>query len=151
MLRKELRVLLLWAQAKQAELANGNRLPAPEFKEGDLLMLDSRNLRTKRPSPTLDSKNRDPFRIKRAIDNVAYELQLPPSMARIHPIFHPWLLHLFEYKPRPGQIQDEEMPAEFDPDVEDDTDYAVESIRDCRVNLNERDGRKKGLLQYKAR
>ncbi|KAI1553822.1 hypothetical protein PtrEW4_012320, partial [Pyrenophora tritici-repentis] len=57
-LQDELRASMQWAQAKQAEYANEGRLPAPAFKVGDQVMLDTRNLRTKRPSASLDLKNR---------------------------------------------------------------------------------------------
>ncbi|KAI1559645.1 hypothetical protein PtrEW7m1_011820, partial [Pyrenophora tritici-repentis] len=152
----ELRASMQWAQAKQAEYANEGRLPAPAFKVGDQVMLDTRNLRTKRPSASLDLKNRGPFTIVRAINNTAYELDLPANMKRIHNVFHPWLLHLVDDNPLTGQTQDPEVPAEFDPEVEDDTEYTVEAIEDCRINKKLKDpaarGRKgkttQGLLQY---
>ncbi|KAI0568052.1 Chromatin organization modifier (Chromo) domain protein, partial [Pyrenophora tritici-repentis] len=115
-LQDELRASMQWAQAKQAEYANEGRLPAPAFKVGDQVMLDTRNLRTKRPSASLDLKNRGPFTIVRAINNTAYELDLPANMKRIHNVFHPWLLHLVDDNPLTGQTQDPEVPAEFDPE-----------------------------------
>jgi hypothetical protein len=45
-MQKELRLSLQWAQAKQAEYANNDRLPAPRFKVGDKVFLDTRNIRT---------------------------------------------------------------------------------------------------------
>ncbi|KAI1515318.1 rve multi-domain protein [Pyrenophora tritici-repentis] len=158
-LQDELRASMQWAQAKQAEYANEGRLPAPAFKVGDQVMLDTRNLRTKRPSASLDLKNRGPFTIVRAINNTAYELDLPANMKRIHNVFHPWLLHLVDDNPLTGQTQDPEVPAEFDPEVEDDTEYTVEAIEDCRINKKLKDpaarGRKgkttQGLLQYLVR
>ena len=122
-------------------------------------MLDTRNLRTRRPSASLDLKNRSPFTIVRAINNTAYELDLPPQMKRIHNVFHPWLLHLVDDAPLPGQAQDPEVPAEFDPEVEDSTEYTVEAIDDCRLNPKLKDpaarirkGKKNpGLLQYLVR
>jgi hypothetical protein len=96
---------------------------------------------------------------------MAYELDLPAQMRRIHNVFHLWLLHLVDDTPLPGQVQDPEQPAEFDPEMEDDMEYAVSSILDCRVDLTQQDpdtkkrGRptknkpktiSKGLLQYQA-
>ncbi|KAG9379362.1 Asp-protease-2 multi-domain protein [Pyrenophora tritici-repentis] len=67
---------------------------------------------------SLDFKNRGPFTVTRVIDNMAYELLLPPEMGKLHNVFHPWLLHLHE-APLPGQLRDS-APAEFaDPDEED--------------------------------
>jgi hypothetical protein len=118
-----LRSSLEWAQAKQAGYADQSRLSAPEFKVGDNVMLDTRNLKTRRPCPSLDYKNRGPFVITKVINNMAYELDLPPHMKRIHNVFHPWLLHLVEDSPLPGQVQDPEQPAEFDLEMEDDMKY----------------------------
>jgi hypothetical protein len=155
-LRDELRLSLQWAQAKQAEYANEDRIPAPQFKVGDEVFLDTRNIRTTRPNKSLDYKNRGPFKIVRVINSMAYELHLPGTMGRVHNVFHPWLLHLHNEAPLPGQTRDAEEPAEIDPNVEDDADYAVEAIEDCRINNSltdphKRGRNKKGLLQYKVR
>ncbi len=40
-LRKHLREELRWSQAIKSEQANRNRQPAPEFKIGDIVMLDA--------------------------------------------------------------------------------------------------------------
>ncbi|KAG9383468.1 Asp-protease-2 multi-domain protein [Pyrenophora tritici-repentis] len=114
---------------------------------------DEKTLRVIRP------KEPRSFTIVRAINNTAYELDLPANMKRIHNVFHPWLLHLVDDNPLTGQTQDPEVPAEFDPEVEDDTEYTVEAIEDCRINKKLKDpaarGRKgkttQGLLQYLVR
>lgn len=139
-----------WAQAKQAEYANNDRQPAPSFQVGDQVMLDVRNIRTTRPCKSLDYKNRGPFTITRVIDNMAYELSLPAQMNRLHNVFHPWLLHLYEPDPLPHQPIEEEGRI----DIEDDlNDYDVEAIENSRINkrLNDPAKRRKGLLQYLVR
>ncbi|PVH95543.1 hypothetical protein DM02DRAFT_476776, partial [Periconia macrospinosa] len=54
--------------------------------------------------------------------------------------------------PLPDQQTDKEPSFDVQPpDVDDDTDYAIESILDVRVNNDERDPllrNRKGLLQY---
>lgn len=153
-LRSFLREQLTWAQAKQAEYANNHRIPAPEFRVGDRVMVDFHNLRTTRPNQSLDYKNRGPFLVTRVIDNMAYEVALAPGM-RAHNVFHPWLLHRVSDNPLPGQPQDEEGPVELaDPDIDDNTDYSVEAVLDSRLNKQLRDPNlndRKGLLQYKVR
>ena len=74
-------------------------------------------------------------------------------MGRLHNVFHLWLLHLHSEDPLPGQVRDEEQPAAVHPDVEDDEDYVVESIEDCRINKQMADPstKRKGLLQYRVR
>ncbi|KAG9375558.1 hypothetical protein A1F94_013880 [Pyrenophora tritici-repentis] len=74
---------------------------------------DEKTLRVIRP------KEPRSLTIVRAINNTAYELDLPANMKRIHNVFHPWLLHLVDDNPLTGQTQDPEVPAEFDPEVED--------------------------------
>lgn len=128
-------------------------MPAPYFKVGNKVMLDFRNIKTTRPNKSLDFKNRGPFRVKRVIDNIAYELELPPHM-RIFPVFHPWLLHLCNEEGLPGQTPIPEGPILIDPDMEDEKQWEVHEVLDARVNHTERDPllrNRKGLLQYKVR
>lgn len=152
-LRQSLRDSLSWAQQKQKQYADDSRHPAPRFKVGDQVMVDFRNARTKRPSQSLDYKNRGPFTIIEEIDGMAYKVDLPPEM-RIHNVFHPWLLHLHDAKGLPGQAPIAETPvAIHDPDAEDEQDYDVESIIECRIKRDLRDPllrNRKGLLQYKV-
>ena len=49
-----------------------------------------------RPNKSLNYKNLEPYQIKKAINNFAYELNLPESISAVHPVFHSWLLHLNE-------------------------------------------------------
>ena len=146
-LRHFLREELKWSQAQMTIQANRHRLPAPEFKEGDWVMLDSRNIKTTRPNKSLDHKNLGPFKVARVINNMAYELELPDGM-EIFPVFHPWLLHLDNSDPLPGQIQPPPPPVESDPEG---GEYYVTEVLDSKY-----DGRrldpitlKKPCLMYK--
>ena len=55
-----LRCHMRYAQAKYIENADAHRLPAPVFQPGDMVFLDTRNMRTIRPSRKLDDKNAGP-------------------------------------------------------------------------------------------
>ena len=146
-LRSFLRDELKWAQALMTEHANNRRLPAPEFKEGDMVMLDSRNIKTARPNKSLDHKNLGPFEIIRAINNMAYELKLPDGM-NIFPVFHPWLLHLDNSDPLPGQTEPPPPPVHTD---EEGTENFVDEILDSKIDGRRKDpltGRR-GCLVYK--
>ncbi|KAM4062066.1 reverse transcriptase (RNA-dependent DNA polymerase) [Hirsutella rhossiliensis] len=61
---------------------------------GDMVYLVRRNIKTKRPSNKLDFKKLGPFKVKKTISKVNYELSLPTTM-RIHRYFisHYWNQH----------------------------------------------------------
>ena len=136
-LRAFLRDELKWSQALMTEHANNRRLPVPEFKEGDMVMLDSRNIKTSRPSKSLDHKNLGPFPVVKVINNMAYELKLPDGM-NIFPVFHPWLLHLDNNDLLPGQIESPPPPVQTD---ESGTKNFVDEVLDSKI-----DGRRKDFL-----
>ena len=63
---------------------------SPAFKEGDLVWLDSRNLKTgqiRKFSP----RREGPFKIEKILGPVTAKLELPPRW-KIHPVFHVSLL-----------------------------------------------------------
>ena len=64
-----------------------------EYEEGEMVFLDRRHIKTLRPSIKLDWKKLGPFQIIQKINPVAYRLQLPHSMKRLHNVFHILLLH----------------------------------------------------------
>jgi transposase InsO family protein len=150
-LRDVLKNNLAWARAKQAEFADKKRLPAPEIRIGDKVFLDGRNIKTQRPNPALESRNLGPFVVTKVIDNAAYELDLPASM-KIHNVFHPWLLHLADTEPIPGQEVESPGPIEVDPDGEMGVYYAEEVV-DSKIFKRRKDKHtgKQGLLMYKVK
>jgi hypothetical protein len=71
--------------------ANRSRLKGPRLRGENLVYLLRRNVKIIRPNDKLDLKKIGPFRIKRNIRNISFELKLPPSI-KIYPIFHFLLL-----------------------------------------------------------
>src|SRR5882724_13668003 len=63
-----------------------------EFKEGNQVWLDGRNLKTYRPGKKLDHKKLGPFTVLEKIGKSAYRPKLPKSCNRIHPVFNEVLL-----------------------------------------------------------
>jgi hypothetical protein len=63
------------------------------FREKDLVYLLRQNIKTIRSSDKLDYKKFGPFKVKRNIKDISYELYLLLTM-RIYPIFHIFLLEL---------------------------------------------------------
>lgn len=139
-----------WSQAKMQEYANRSRQPAPEFKVDDMVYLDKRNIKTTRPSHSLDAKNLGPFRISASYGSYAFQLDLPESMKDVHNVFYPWLLHLAAQDPLPGQALPPPGPVDIDPEGEEV--WELKDIVDHRLNKARKDPitGKKGLLQYKA-
>ena len=75
------------AQARQTYYANQHRRES-EFHVGDRVLLSTAHLRNEERAPKLAPKFIGPFLIQRVVSAVAYELKLPASMFRVHPVFH---------------------------------------------------------------
>lgn len=78
---------LLHAQQQQSKYANKHRQNII-FQVNDQVLLSTSNLNTNDRARKLISKYIGPFRIKKVISDVVYELELPDTMRRIHPVFH---------------------------------------------------------------
>jgi hypothetical protein len=70
---------------------NNSKLEGSRFREKNLVYLLRRNIKTIRPNDKLDHKKFGPFKVKRNIKNISYELYFL-SIMRIHPVFHISLL-----------------------------------------------------------
>ena len=64
---------------------------APSYRKGDLVMLNGKNLRTRRPSRKLEHKLYGPFKVEKVLSPTAIRLELPKRW-RIHNVFHVSLL-----------------------------------------------------------
>uniref|UniRef100_A0A9Q8LHQ9 Transposon Tf2-9 polyprotein n=1 Tax=Passalora fulva TaxID=5499 RepID=A0A9Q8LHQ9_PASFU len=134
---------MVYAQAIYEDQANRRRQPAPDYQVGDMVYLNSKNIKTDRPSKKLNWKNLGPFEITERISSHAYRLALPANI-KIHDVFHPVRLRPSAEDPFPNQNQD--MPGPPD-EVEVDEpvnlpsdDYAVRKIRGIRVEPNDVEG-----------
>ena len=87
-IREELRSELLHAQQAAKTKYDRNRTSPPSFSVGDRVMLLRRNLKTTRPSEKLDFRKIGPFKVAKKLSDNVYQLQLPPTMARLHPVFN---------------------------------------------------------------
>jgi hypothetical protein len=72
---------------------NKSKLEEPRFREGDLIYLLRRNIKTIRLSDKLDYKKFGLFKVKRNIKDISYELHFLLTI-RIYPVFHISLLEL---------------------------------------------------------
>ena len=120
---KEAKAHLVAAQQRQKAYANKRRRDVV-FKVGASVLLSTKYIAIKHPgSRKLLPKYIGPFTVLAHIGQVAYKLQLPESMSRIHPVFHVSLLEPYSarksFQPLPQPIQ-----------IEDEYEYEVERILD---------------------
>ena len=98
----------------------------PDFKVGDLVMLNAKNIHTKRPSPKLAPRLYGPFKIVEQRGNLAYKLQISDRW-KIHPVFHVSLLEAYRTSIRPARKQPPMEPKEIDGDLEWEVEKIVKS------------------------
>lgn len=90
-----------------------------EFKEGDWVLLNSKNLRFKSGSPKLLPRWVGPFEIEKRVGKVAYKLHMP-NRWRLHDVFHVSLLNAYR---RDGSVQP--PPAEL---LSGELEYEVDAV-----------------------
>ena len=99
------------------------RLEPPPFKVGDKVLLQGKNLKTKRPSKKLGHKMEGPFPIVKFIGTHAVKLKLP-KMMKCHNVFHISLL-----EPYRVNALEERRPVRLEPiEVEGEEEWQVERI-----------------------
>ena len=134
-LNEYLKSEMKWAQAIYESNANRTRNPAPAYRVGDLVWLDARNIKTRRPSKKLDWKNIGPFPVTQVVSPYAYRLRLPDSM-KIHDVFHTNLL-------RPAAGPDTALPGQRNEpppavEVDGEQEWFINRIEDSRYNRRRR-------------
>ena len=97
--------------------------PQPDIDIGDLVMLNAKNLRTRRPTKKLTPRLYGPFKILEKRGNRAYKLDIPPRW-KIHPLFIVSLLEPYKVSDRPNREQLRREPE----DVEGDMEYEAETL-----------------------
>ena len=112
-----------------------------------MIMLNAKNIKTNRPSKSLNHKNINPFRITKTINNMTYELKLSKGM-NIFFIFHSWLLHLDNNDSLLNQIK---PPPFFTNIDEKKINHFVNKIINFQINKRRKDSitREKDYLIYK--
>jgi len=76
------------AQEDMIQYYNRRRTPAPMYKPGDRVYLDTSDIKTTRPSPKLSHRQLGPFEIKCQVGPSAYRLKLPHGIRQLHPVFN---------------------------------------------------------------
>ena len=100
------------------KFADKKRTPGPEIKPNGWVMLNSKNLKLKVGIRKFSPKFLGPFKVRKIVNPVAYELALP-STWKVHPVFHRSLLKPFE-----GAVPKKLSIPQVEPSIE----YVVERI-----------------------
>jgi len=74
------------AQERMCQYTDPMRKEPPAYQVGDLVMLNGRNIKTRRPSRKLNHKNHGPFQIEKIVSPLAVRLTLPWKW-KIHNVF----------------------------------------------------------------
>ncbi|TPX30657.1 hypothetical protein SeLEV6574_g08597, partial [Synchytrium endobioticum] len=107
--------------------ADKRRKEGTAYKIGDEVMISTKNVRTDRPTKKLDYRWIGPYYIKRLINPVTYEVELPKNL-KIHPVFHASLLKSYHRSTESGHQLPKPPPLR----VLDDDGYVIEDIVDVR-------------------
>jgi len=89
----------------------------PDIKIGDLVMLNGKNICTKRPSKKLAPKLYGPFKVLEQRGKLAYKIEISDRWD-IHPVFHVSLLEPYRTSIRPAREQPPMLPEEIDGDLQ---------------------------------
>ena len=115
------------AQEDYKKFFDRRKKESPIFEIGEKVLLSAANLRLHIPSRKLGPRYIGPFKIKRKINDVAFELDLPSSY-KIHPVFHVSLLKPVVPESFPDRIEPPPTPVE----IEGELEFEVEAILGCR-------------------
>jgi len=129
------------AQERMQRYTNPERKELPTYWVGDLLTLNGRNIKTRRPSRKLDHKNHGPFQIEKILSPLAVHLTLPRKW-KIHNIFHVSLLEPYRTSEHRALPDPSKVLREAD-DVEQSEEYDVEEVMS---SVERRRGNNKRIL-----
>ena len=85
---EEAKAALTKSKDNMARYYNQKQTPSPDYKPGDKVYLDASDIQTSRPSRKLSHRRLGPFPVVKKVGNGGYQLWLPPSMSRLHPVFN---------------------------------------------------------------
>jgi len=114
------------AQERICRYTNPDRKEPPAYQVGDLVILNGRNIRTRRPSKKLDHKNHGPIQIEKIVSPLAVRLTLPQKW-KIHNVFHVSLLEPYRTSEHRAPPNPSKVLREAD-DIEQSEEYDVDEV-----------------------
>ena len=113
-----------------AKYYDQKRTLAPDYQPRDRVYLGASNIQTTWPSKKLSHQKLGTFLIVQKVGNNAYQLKLPPSMSRLHPVFNVVKLTLALDDLVPGR---QPHPPSLPEIIEGEEEWVVEGILDSKV------------------
>jgi hypothetical protein len=136
-LHDQLQESIKLAQSKYKHYADRKRKLAPLYKVGDLVWLSTSNLKSQRPSKSLDYTRLGPFKIKEQVNDLAFKLELPAHM-KIHNVFHVNLLEPYNLSTISGRTNEPIPPIEYEDELGNtNLEFEVNEILDVKFIRNE--------------
>ncbi|KAJ1585280.1 hypothetical protein NDA15_004744 [Ustilago hordei] len=108
-----------------------------EFKVGDMVYINRRNWKTRRPTPKLDTRFAGPYPVQERVGRRAYRITLPANL-RVHDVFHVSMLEPARTSSLPQRAEQPTIPSLPDEDL----DFEVEALIDKRLH--------NGTTEYKV-
>ncbi|UTT90697.1 hypothetical protein NDA17_003936 [Ustilago hordei] len=96
-----------------------------EFKVGDMVYINHRNWKTRRPTPKLDTRFAGPYPVQERVGCQAYRITLPANL-RVHDVFHVSMLEPARTSSLPQHAEQPTIPSLPDEDL----DFEVEALID---------------------
>ena len=112
-------------QERTRRYADLHQKDPPLYRVGDLVMLNGKNIQTRRPSRKLDHKNHGPFQVEKIVSPLAAKLTLPRKW-KIHDVFHVSLVEPYRVGPR--ETPDPSKVVREADDIENSEEYDVEEV-----------------------
>ena len=122
----EARIGLEEARERMRRYTNPERKEPPAYQMGDLVMLNGRNIKTRRPSRKLDHRHHGPFQIEKIISPLAVRLTLPRKW-KVHNVFHVSLLEPYRTSEHRAPPDPSKVLREAD-DIEQSEEYDVDEV-----------------------
>ena len=136
------------AQERQTRNANKHRQQV-NFQVGDQVLLSTANLKIDDRARKLTSKYIGPFTIKNKISDVVYELELPSSLGRIHPVFHVSRLRTYHNADTQFPIRSQTSTRPLPELLDGEEVWEVEEILNERVRRRGRSSTIEYLVKWK--
>ncbi|KAJ1591023.1 hypothetical protein NDA11_005241 [Ustilago hordei] len=108
-----------------------------EFKVGDMVYINRRNWKTRRPTPKLDTQFAGPYPVQEQVGRRAYRITLPANL-RVNDVFHVSMLEPARTSSLPQRAEQPTIPSLPDEDL----DFEVEALIDKRSH--------NGTTEYKV-